>query len=90
MPKADELRSKRAEELREVKAGRLRNFDAGDLRDVTVEDLERLCEAPGDLGCSDQTNMNTVIPKEDTHPGTGLRHFDGKVKDVDPHDMLGE
>ena len=88
MPKADELRSTRAEELRGVTADRLRSFDAGDIRDVTVEELEKLCEAPGDLGCSELTN--TVIPKEDTHPGTGLRHFDGKVKDIDPHDMLGK
>lgn len=33
---------------------------------------------------------NLVIPKEDTHPGTGLRHFNGKVEEPDPHDMLGE
>lgn len=73
MPKADEL---------------LRSFDAGDIRDVTVEELEELCEAPGDLGCSEQTDY--VIPKEDTHPGPGLRHFDGKVKDTEPHEMLGK
>lgn len=88
MPKADELRSTRAEELRRVTADQLRSFDAGDIRDVTVEELEELCEAPGDLGCSVQ--MDSVIPKEDTHPGTGFRHSDGKVKNLDPHNMLGE
>jgi hypothetical protein len=88
VPKADELRSIKAEDLREVTADRLRNFNAGDMRDATDEDLEKLCEAPGDLGCSEQTG--SVIPRGDTHPGTGLRSFDGKVKDVDPQDMLGE
>lgn len=88
MPKADELRTTRAEKLRGVTADRLRNFDAGDIRDVTVEELEELCEAPGDLGCSAQTAA--AIPKEDTHPGTGLRHLDGKVQELDPRDMLGK
>lgn len=87
MPTADELRSTRAEELRRITADRLRNFDAGDIRDVTAEELEESCEAPGGPGCSEQTN--TAIPKEDTHPGTGIKHSDGKVKDVDPHNMLG-
>jgi hypothetical protein len=88
MPKADELRAVRAEELRKVTADRLRSFDAGDIRDVTAEELEELCEAPGDLGCAEQ--IGNVIPKEDTHPGTGLRRFDGKVQEIDSHEMLGE
>lgn len=57
MPKADKLRSIRAEELRRVTADRLRSFDAEDMRDVTAEELEELCEAPGDLGCSDQIKV---------------------------------
>jgi ribosomal protein L29 len=88
MPKANELRSTKAEELRSVTSDQLRSFNAEDIRDISVEELEELCESPGDLGCSEQ--MDTVIPKEDTHSGTGLRHLDGKVKDIEARDLLGK
>lgn len=31
-----------------------------------------------------------AVPKEDTHPGTGLRHLDGEVEDTGGRTMLGE
>lgn len=31
-----------------------------------------------------------AIPREDTHPGTGLNRLDGKLNDVDAQEMLGE
>jgi hypothetical protein len=54
MPRAEELRSAGAEDLGRTAAEKLRTFDAGDMRDVTAEELEELCEAPGDKGCADQ------------------------------------
>ncbi len=31
-----------------------------------------------------------LVPKEDTHPGPGLRELNGKVEDIDARDILGE
>lgn len=31
-----------------------------------------------------------VIPKSDTHPGTGLRHLENKVEEIEGRDLLGE
>ncbi|GBF34418.1 hypothetical protein DCCM_3532 [Desulfocucumis palustris] len=31
-----------------------------------------------------------VIPKEDTRPGTGLKELDGRAKDIEADEMLGE
>ena len=35
-------------------------------------------------------NNKEVIPKEDTHPGAGLRDINGKVQNIRGKDMLGE
>lgn len=31
-----------------------------------------------------------VIPKDDTHPGTGLKQLNAEVNELDPDDLLGE
>ncbi len=33
---------------------------------------------------------NLSIPKEDTHPGTGLQELNGKADEIDVKNMLGE
>lgn len=34
--------------------------------------------------------ITPLIPKDDTHPGPGLRKLDGKVEEIDARKMLGE
>lgn len=38
----------------------------------------------------DLDNNAEVIPKSDTHPGTGLRDINGKIRNIRGKDMLGE
>lgn len=46
--------------------------------------------APDDPPRYDLKEEKKAVPKEDTHPGTGLRHLDGRVEDPDGRVMLGE
>lgn len=52
-----------------------------------VINMNRL--APGNAQKHDQGKQR-VIPKVDTHPGTGLEYLDGKVQEIDARVMLGE
>ena len=35
-------------------------------------------------------NEKKIVPKSDTHPGTGIKNLDGKVNEVEAQNMLGE
>ena len=39
---------------------------------------------------NDIPEKNQVIPKADTHPGTGLNHLTEKVDEVNARTLLGE
>jgi len=34
--------------------------------------------------------VDSLIPKEDTHPGPGLQELNGRVEEIDARSMLGE